>query len=82
MFDKLGQAADMVGRNLLVSRRGFFLSAAKAAAGVAGAVGAILALPAKSQAGALCWCLYNGSARCFTVSNCNGLAGTCTGPCS
>jgi len=38
-------------------------------------------LPKKDLGGgALCWCIFDGSARCLTTSNCT-LIGTCSGPC-
>ncbi len=38
-------------------------------------------VPKKDLVGGLCWCKYNGSARCYTPTNCAGLHGTCSGPC-
>jgi hypothetical protein len=38
-------------------------------------------IPKKDIVGGNCWCRYDGTTRCISVSNCDGLPGRCTGVC-
>ncbi len=39
-------------------------------------------LPEKDIMNGMCLCHYDGFTRCITISNCDGIPGTCQGPCS
>jgi hypothetical protein len=39
-------------------------------------------LPKKDIMEGMCRCHYDGFTRCITISNCDGIPGTCIGPCS
>ena len=50
MLEKIGNMAERLATNVSESRRGFLARLGQAALGVAGALGALLTLPAKAQA--------------------------------
>jgi hypothetical protein len=82
MFTKASKAAERVGAQLTLSRRGFFSSLGKTAAVVAGAMGALLASGSKAHGVSLkCYCTYDGAASCILKANCLLLGGRCTGDC-
>src|SRR5215475_10137558 len=63
MIEKISNLAERLATNVSQSRRGFLAGVGKAALGVAGALGGLLALPGTAQAGphnGKCVIVYNG----------------------
>jgi hypothetical protein len=79
MFEKISNTAERLATNVSESRRGFLVRLGQAAAGVAGALGGLLALSTEGQAGTrsgLCQITFrpgalSGSKTGFCVSGCS-----------